>query len=296
MRRALRWTARIGAAVVLLVVVGAGAVYALSERRLRVRFAVPEHALTVADDAASIERGRHLSTVRGCIDCHGAALGGQVLADDPALGRIAAANLTRGRRGGELSPAAWERAVRHGVRLDGSPLLVMPAHEYQVLSDEDLAAVVAYARSLPAVTAALPPARVGPVARALHLGGNFTLLAAEQIDHKAPHARSVAVEPTPTYGRYLASSCTGCHGPGLSGGKIAAGPPDWPPAANLTRAGIGHYSEADFMRAMRTGRRPSGAPIDSVMPYRAFKHMTDVELRALYAYLRTVPARPFGNR
>ena len=53
----------------------------------------------------------------------------------------------------------------------------------------------------------------------------------------------------------------------------------------------------DFVRALRTGRRPDGTAIDStVMPIRLLRQMDDVETAALYAYLRTVPERPYGNR
>lgn len=296
MSRVLRWTARAVVGLVAVLVVGAGTVYGLSERRLRARFAVPDHPLDVRGDSATVAHGRRVATVRGCTDCHGAALAGAVLADDPAFGRIAGPNLTRGGRGAALAPADWDRAVRHGVRRDGSPLVIMPAHEYNALSDEDLGAVVAYARTLPAVTAAPPATRVGPVARALYVGGKLPLLAAELIAHETPHAARVVAAPTAEYGRYVASSCVGCHGPGLSGGKIPGGPPDWPAAANITPAGIGHWTEADLARALRTGRRPDGRALDPVMPVKALRHMTDVELRALYAYLRTVPAKPTGGR
>src|SRR6476661_8758449 len=114
-RSILRWTARVLAVVVVLVLTGAGAVYGLSERRLHARFAPPEHALAVRDDAASIARGRYLATTRGCVDCHGANLAGHVILDDPAIGRIAGANLTRGGRGATLSDREWELAVRHGL-------------------------------------------------------------------------------------------------------------------------------------------------------------------------------------
>lgn len=50
------------------------------------------------------------------------------------------------------------------------------------------------------------------------------------------------------------------------------------------------------MRALRTGRRPDGTAIDQSMPWRLMRQMTDVELRALYAYLHTLPARPYGGR
>jgi hypothetical protein len=84
--------------------------------------------------------------------------------------------------------------------------------------------------------------------------------------------------------------------PGLSGGKIPGAPPDWKPAANITPAGIGHYSEAGFIGILRAGTRPDGSKIDSLMPWRLTKEMTDVELKAIYAYLKTVPAKEYGHR
>jgi cytochrome c553 len=91
--------------------------------------------------------------------------------------------------------------------------------------------------------------------------------------------------------------CTGCHGERFSGGPIPGAPPDWKPAANLTPTGLGHYTEADFVRALRDGVRPGGARIDPSMPVeRVTRHMNDVELAALWAYLRTVPPRPYGGR
>jgi hypothetical protein len=79
--------------------------------------------------------------------------------------------------------------------------------------------------------------------------------------------------------------------------RLVGAPPGFKPAANLIPAGIGHYTEADFIRALREGVRPSGAPIDPQMPVaRITRYMTDLELRALYAYLRSVPPRPYGMR
>jgi mono/diheme cytochrome c family protein len=216
--------------------------------------------------------------------------------EDPAIGRLAAPNLTMGGRGKELEIRDWERAVRHAVRRDGSPLRIMPAQEMTTMADDDLAAIVSYVRTVPAVTSAHLAPRVGPVIRALFLAGQVPLLPAEQIDHTRPHAAHVEPEATPKYGEYLAIGCTGCHGPGLSGGKIPGAPPDWKPAANITPAGIGRYSEDDFIRILRTGKRPDGSAIDSLMPWRLTKEMTDVELKAVYAYLRTVKPREYGNR
>ena len=216
--------------------------------------------------------------------------------DDPAIGRLAAPNLTLGGRGAELEPRDWERAVRHAVRRDGHALRVMPANEFTTMADDELEAIVGYARSLPPVKKEHTGPRVGPIIRALFLAGQVTLLPAEVIDHEAPHVAHVDAEPTPKYGKYLAVGCTGCHGPTLSGGKIPGGPPDWKPAANLTPAGIGHYSEQDFINILRTGKRPDGSEVAPPMPWKATKEMTDVEIQAIYAYLKTVPAKAYGNR
>jgi cytochrome c553 len=98
------------------------------------------------------------------------------------------------------------------------------------------------------------------------------------------------------YGHYLAASCTGCHGSNLSGGRIDIGPPDWPPARNLTPAGdIARWTEADFFQALRSHTRPDGTKLSPVMPA-AFGQMNDTELTALWSYLRTLPPVPPGTR
>lgn len=296
-RVTLRWLGRVAASLLALVVLAIAVVYGVSERRFRARFTVPEHTIAVSHDSATIARGEHIATVRACMDCHGVGLAGNTVVNEPIIGRLAGPNLTLGGRGAELEPRDWERAVRHGVRRDGKPLLFMPATEFATLSDEDLAAIIAYARSVAPVRQPAPASFAGPLLRTMYVAGKVNLLAAEEIDHSRSHERNVIAEPTAVYGKYLASGCTGCHGDGLSGGKIPGAPPDWGPAANITPAGIGSWTEADFARALRTARRPDGTAIDStLMPIRLLKHMDDVELSALYAYLRTVPSRAYGNR
>jgi len=296
-RIVLRWLGRVVSALVVLTVVVVGTVYGLSERRLRARFTVPEHQVAAPEDAESIARGEHIATVRGCVECHGAGLVGNTVLDQPIIGRMAGPNLTLGGRGAELEPRDWERAVRHGVRRDGKPLVFMPSTEFTVLSDEDLAAIIAYARSLPPVRHVAPSTYAGPMLRTLFVAGQVNVLPAEEIKHDRPHEARVAVEPTIAYGKYLASGCTGCHGEGFSGGKIPGAPPEWGPAANITPAGIGKWTATDFSNALRTGRRPDGTAIDSsLMPIKLLKHMTDTEVTALYAYLQSVPAREYGHR
>jgi hypothetical protein len=75
-----------------------------------------------------------------------------------------------------------------------------------------------------------------------------------------------------------------------------AGPPGLPPASNLTPAGIGAWTEADFVRALREGKRPDGSPLNEFMPWKVFRGMTDAEYHALWLYLRSVPPKPFGNK
>jgi mono/diheme cytochrome c family protein len=296
-RLLLRWLARVVLSLLALLTVATTSIYGVSERRFRGQFTVPEHRIAISSDSATITRGEHLATVRGCVECHGAGLAGNTVVDQPIIGRLAGPNLTLGGRGAELEPLDWERAVRHGVRRNGKPLIFMPSQEFTRLTDDDLAAIVAYARSVPPVRRVMPASYAGPMLRALTVAGKVNVVSADSIDHARPHEAMVVVEATPAYGKYLASGCTGCHGDGLSGGRIPGAPPEWGPAANITPAGIGQWTEADFVRALRTGRRPDGTSIDStVMPIRLLRQMTDVETAALYAYLRTVPARPYGNR
>lgn len=296
MRPVLRWSVRILGGALGLILLGAASAYGVSERRSHRKYDVPEHRIVVASDEATIELGAHLATIRGCNECHAANMAGKVMFDDEAVGRLASANLTNGRSGGALSDRDWERAVRHGVRADSTPLNFMPAHEFTRFSDEDLTAIIAWTRSLPAVSNSLPPTRIGPLARALHAAGELTLYPAEKVDHAAPHAAHVTPAPDATYGKYIAAGCIGCHGAGYAGGKIAGAPPEWPAAGNLTPRGMGAYTESSFIAALRTGKRPDGTTLRLPMDVRITGEMTDVELRAVWAFLQTLPARETGER
>lgn len=298
-----KWPRRIlvgGASLVALGVAAGVAVYSLSASRIHRGYEVVGAQLAVTGDAAQVERGRHLVTALAkCVDCHAEDLGGAPLFDDGAMGFLAASNLTSGRGGvlGRYDDARLDAALRHGVRHDGTPLIYMPSEEYQHLSDEDAAAIIAYLRTLPPVDRELPATRVGPVARALLVTGKMKLLPAEIIDHGASRTTVPAAGVTREYGAYLArfGGCYGCHGPELAGGLVN-GPPGTPPSTDITPRGIGGWSEADWMTAMRTGRRPDGREISDAMPWKAMARMTDDELRAMWMYLRTVPASPAPAR
>lgn len=300
MRPLTKWLGIVGGVLAAVLVLAVGVVYARSERRLGrvypVTIALPR---AIPRDSAAVARGAHLATIATCTLCHGSDLGGGVYSSSAMLGTIAGPNLTRGRGGigSDHTTADWVRAIRHGVRRDSTSLVVMPSEVYVRLSEPDLAAIIAYLDQLPPVDRVVPRTAFGPLGRALLAAGKLNILVADKTP-ALPLTSGTAPGATPEYGRYLAdvAGCHGCHGFGLSGGRVA-GPSSFPPAANLTPAGtIATWTEGDFTRALRDGRRPDGSTIDQFMPWRAYSQMTDDELLALWRYLRSVPPKPFGHK
>jgi cytochrome c553 len=251
---------------------------------MRRTYRLPDADVHAARDSAGLARGRHLVEVIGkCAGCHGPNYGGTVISDNAAFGRLAAPNLTPGHGGiGERSDADLERAIRHGIGHDGRPLVFMPSEAYTVLGDGDLAALIGYLRALPPVDRTAPPKRIGPLPRVLYLVGNFPLLPFDRVDHTVrPRDPDPAV--TVEYGRYLATAggCRGCHGMALKGDAN-------PDAPAIDRGRLAAWTEADFFRALREGRRPDGSVIDpEKMPWVRSGRMTDDEIRAVWRYLRS---------
>jgi mono/diheme cytochrome c family protein len=286
---------------VLIVAVSVGAIFMISEARLNQTIAVPMEPLRIPSDIVSVQRGQHLaSAVAMCTDCHGSNLAGKVVVDDRALGRIVAPNLTRGRGGvgAALSDADLVRAIRHGVDPQGRPLLSMPSDDYNHFADADLAAIIAYVRSLPAIDMTRAPSELRPLGRAMFVFGQLPLQAALNIEHTAARPAAPAPAVTPEYGKYLTDSagCPTCHGPGLSGGAVPLASPDTVQASNLTSAALGTWAETDFLRVMRTGVRPDSHRLSTFMPWPYFAQMTDDELRAIWRFLQAIPPRQTGTR
>jgi mono/diheme cytochrome c family protein len=106
-------------------------------------------------------------------------------------------------------------------------------------------------------------------------------------------------------GEYLAKAggCLGCHtaeekegsktkAVPYAGGRALKTPFGTFYGPNITphpEAGIGKWSEADFVRAMREGRRPDGSNYFPAFPYPSFTLISDADLRDLWAYLRSLP-------
>ncbi|MFL5502337.1 MAG: cytochrome c [Gemmatimonadaceae bacterium] len=293
MNRVTKWVGRGLVALIGLLLIGIVVVYALSTRRMNKVYTVREPPLAIPTDSISVAKGQHFVQAIGkCATCHGDDYAGKVITDDVPIGRVYSANLTRGSGGigASFTDADYVRAIRHGIKKDGRPMLFMPTDSYYYINDEDLANSIAYLKTLPAVEAVLPTTRIGPVARALSLMTNFPLIPAERIPHGGPRPAKVAAGPTREYGEYLvaAGACRSCHVQDLSGGVPIA--KDLL-SANITPAAIGKWTEADFHKVLTTGIRPDGRMISAVMPWPYTRFLTDEEIQAMWLYIHSLPPK-----
>jgi cytochrome c553 len=288
-RTLLKWIARLAVAVVILILALVGYVYVASGRRMAQTYSVTVPSITFRTDADALARGKYLvETVSSCVDCHDKDLGGKVVVDSFAMGRLVATNLTRGRGGlpADYRDEDFVRALLHGVKRDGHTVVLMPSADFR-FTEADAAAILAYVKSMPPVDRELPAMKVGPMPRALGLFTSFPLAPAAQIDHERA-AFLPAKDPTDpaAAGESLvaAAGCRGCHGPDFTGGS---GPP--PGGTNITPVGIGSWTEQDFVRALREHKRPDGSTISDAMP-RTLGGLSDDDLHRIFAFLKTVPA------
>ncbi len=294
MRRILKGIGILVGILLVVIVVLVGVLFIRSNQILNATYETPEVSMTLPSDPAALERGRYLvEYVSVCVDCHGENLAGGVVVDDPTLGRVVAPNLTTGQNGlgGELTDVDFARVVRYGVLPDGTSVRVMPSDDYSHLSDTDLAAIVAYVRSLPPVDNNLPPAELKPFGRILLGAGQLDIMIAKRIDFAAERPTPSA-GVTVAYGHYLANiaGCTSCHHADLAGGQIPGAPPDWPLSANITPAGVvAGWSEADFIQTIRTGVDPAGHTLIDEMPWQRYAGMTDGDLMAIWMFMQSVP-------
>jgi mono/diheme cytochrome c family protein len=168
----------------------------------------------------------------------------------------------------------------------------MPYRQFAQLSDEDLASIIVYVRSLPPFRNALPKSEI-PEA----------VMASMKPLPRRPRNFAPDVSTPQKRGAYLvsAAACTYCHTPrqneeDLPGMPFAGGMPfqgAWGDvaSANLTpdASGIPYYDERMFLEVMQTGRSDA-RKINPVMPWPYFRYMAKDDLRAIFAYLRTLAA------
>jgi len=260
------------------------------QQRINKKYSFNVEKLDIKADSAILAEGARLASTKGCRDCHGVDLGGNTFIDDPLMGTLAAPNLTHGKGGlpADFVTDDWVRVLKHGVNRDSTSLFVMPSHKFTKLTANDMSALIAYCSQLPAIDREFPAPRLGPLARVLTDLGQIPLLPAEYIDHNKTLVREIKAEVSVAYGKYLSTSCTGCHGENLQGGPaIKAGQPD---PANISSSGNpGKWTDEQFIATLRTGKTPEGKLLDErYMPWPMTKSYTDVEMKALKIYLNTL--------
>lgn len=283
MKRFFKWLGIGLGSLVGLVAVALAVAYMFMERRLNTVYDIEGTAVVVPDDAASIAEGARLARLRGCNGgCHGEVAGGNVFFEVPDGSRIVAPDL--GRIAQDYTVAELERAIRHGIRPDGTSVIaIMPSSMFHWLTDDDLGKIMAFLATQDPAHTPPPEQRVGPLMRAmLYYYENkydWKILAAERIDESAP---PIVLSPGDelAFGEYLARTvCTECHGDKLEGA----------PATGIPGLGvIAAYSLDDFVKLMRTGK-PIGDRKLELMEEVAlgrFAHFSEEEIDALYAYLQ----------
>ena len=206
------------------------------------------------------------------------------IAGGPPLGAMYATNLTPGGPLQGWTDGEIVRAIREGIDKDGRALIVMPTQAYRHLSDADVQALVAYLRSQPAMDNP-QPARNLNILAALFLGAGLFPTSAQ-----APvgAVTAPAAGPTAEYGAYLvaAGGCADCHGAKLDG----VPPNSFVPVGPALKPFAAAMSEDQFMAVFREGRRIDGGPVTEGMPWKNIgKTMSDDDLRAVQAYLKTLP-------
>jgi mono/diheme cytochrome c family protein len=294
MRKALKWIGIILVGLVSLVLIFVVVMFAIGTSRLNRTYTIRPANISITSDAAAVEQGKYIYN-SSCIGCHGENLAGKAILDDPALGYFPASNLTKGDGGiGDYADSDLVRAIRHGVGADGKPLMIMPAKAFWYFSDQDLAAILAYLKSAPAVDNNLGEKNAKPMGRILLALGAFgDILAAEAIDHSAPRPPAPDHAVTVEYGEYLVNTrdCRNCHGPDLAGAQPPE--PGAPFSSNLTPGGVlTIWSTGEFIETMRSGTTPYGRQLDSnFMPWKEYANMTDDDLTALFLYLGSLPAK-----
>jgi mono/diheme cytochrome c family protein len=265
------------------------------------RYDIPLVAVQLSDDAQVLARGKHLTEALGaCTACHGDNFGGGRAEKMGPMGKLVYPNVT-GSKDGALSQytdAELMRLLRHGVRRDGTSVHMMPMQEMAWWPDSDRIAIISYLRRVQPVAGQPGVVEFTGFAKLLDRLDKVPIDVARRIDHTVAPPAEVAPAETAEYGKMLAVSCRGCHGEHLSGGHIAGTPPDLATPLNLTphETGLKGWSYDDFVKVVRTGQRRDGRQLDPFMPIAALRNFNQTELKALWAYLQTVPPMELGQR
>jgi len=301
----------LGLILVVLLLVAAGAASYINVKGLPY-YPKPTLVLEVKATPERVARGARLAKML-CVGCHfdptTRVLSGRRMIDAPAqFGIIYSANITRHPQRGIASWTDGELAylLRTGIRRDGRyvpPYMAKLPHA----SDEDLASIIAFLRSDdPLVAPSDVPTRAPEIT---FLTKFLSYVAFKPFPYPTKPIEAPDPNDTVAYGRYLANGlldCYACHSadfktnnyfdPPKSPGFYAGGNALLDAngrvrySANITPdrdTGIGAWTEAQFVHALKGGFRPNGTPI--LYPMQIAVEMTEPEAKAIFAYLRTVP-------
>jgi hypothetical protein len=312
---------RIGKKAALLLLLAGAAVTAVfatsasrqAHSRRQAKPALAATAFIAKPTPARLAQGRYLvETVSGCFDCHsvheyvngqwipkkGMKGAGNVFppgfVELPPGAQVVAPNITPDKETGigTWTDAEIERALQHGVSKDGRPLFdMMPYWQFRAFSPEEIKSIIVYLRSLPPVHNALPQTKIPfPVHVDMH----------QAIIPPLPKNASALVRRGWLLARV--SGCEDCHTavirgqrkPSMlfAGGMHFGGPFGSVFSLNITpgASGIGFMNETMFARTLTTGRvNGTGNELNPIMPFDSFRNLKPGDIRALYAYLRTVP-------
>jgi mono/diheme cytochrome c family protein len=309
----------LGGIVLLIMVLAAGGLIYLFAAFPK---ADPAPAITIEATPERLERGRYLANhVSVCIDCHSThdykyfsapvipgteGKGGEKF-EEPGMGYVYVSNITPAALG-SWTDGEILRAMTAGVNNKGEGLApMMPYGIYRELSKEDAYAIVAYLRTLP------------PIAN--EIGAGEIEFPANLIFRTIPQPAELKEEgPNPAdtlaYGKYLSTvgGCHFCHTPAIKGAPVPgmdfAGGFDFKfpdgrmvRSANITPdedTGLGAWTKDDFISRFKEYEQPEMRTIEvgegddqTVMPWTMYAGMTEADLGAIYAYLRTV--KPVHN-
>ena len=300
-KKILKWTG----IILLLLIIG---ISITTASRQNLKYEAPYPDVKASGDTAVIARGRHLVyNVSHCVGCHSNSnvdsidftktdvplSGGRVF--DLPVGKIYSKNITSDKETGigNYTDAEIARALYYGVHPDGT--VVYDFMAFHNVSKEDMTAIISYLRTQKPVKNEVPK-------HTLNIAGN--LVKAFMIKPVGPEGEipsTVKRDSTAEYGKYLAmhvAECGGCHternmagqfvGEPLAGGKPMEkkGFPSLTPP-NLTPDPSGRlygWTQEMFINRFRQGKLISY----SAMPWSSFKNMSDIELKAIYKYLKTL--------
>jgi cytochrome c553 len=278
MKRVLRWVGYVLAAILVVLLLFAAWAWFASSRVIGATHEARPERLAAATSAQRADAERQ-ARILGCVSCHGEGLRGRMMFDAGPFARVWAPNLAA--LAPRISDQQLAQGIRQGVGHDGRALFVMPSPMYSRLDDQEVSALIAWIRSLPAAGETTPGIEWGPIGRVVVALGRLQPVTSriEEFRTRQPFDTG----PAQAAGRRLAATvCSECHGADLTGGEPT--PDVLAPDLSL----VGAYDAAQFTRLMRTGRPPSGRDL-GLMREIAEKDthlMTNEELAQLYAYLR----------